>query len=199
VKDLARRARATVRRHPVAADSAIALAFAAAALLGVAAIYDDLRANLAEILESDPSFRLPAAATAVLAMLVMTLPLAGRRRFPLSVCIVVTGAYLISVGVLKVPEPGVTLLAASLAIYSAAAYGHRRFRTLVLGLCVGGILAELARQLYLVNSEIRPLLQSFVLVYNVAVLALPWVAGTVIRSLRESKQELADRAVELQW
>lgn len=197
VTELAGRALASLRRHPSAADATLALLFAAAALLGVAALYDDIRANLVEVRRTDPSFRLPATGTAVLTMLALSLPLAWRRRFPLSVAAIVVGVYLVSVGVLEVPEPGVTVLAGSLAIYSAAAYGGR-FRTPVLALCVGGILAELARQLYFVQSEIRPLLQSFVLAYNAAVLALPWVAGTVIRSLRTSKRELVARAAELQ-
>jgi signal transduction histidine kinase len=198
VKDLVRRARATVRRHPVAADAVVAILFAAAALLGVAALRDDIMANLDQIRASDPSFRLPSTVTSVLSMLGITLPLAWRRRFPFSVLIVAVVGYLVSQSVLKVPEPGVTVLAGSLAIYSAAAYGHRRFRTLVLALCIGGILAEVARQLYFVSSDIRPLLQSFSFAWNVALLALPWVAGAVIRSLRESKRELADRAAELQ-
>jgi len=197
LKDLARRGRALVRRHPFAADAAVALAFAALALFGIAAVYEDIRANLPEIRESDPSFYLPAMSTAVLSMLGMSLPLAWRRRFPLSVAIVVVGVFVVE-SLLEVPEPGVTVLAGSFAIYSAAAYGHRRFRTPVVVLCVGGILAELVRQLYLEAAEIRPLLQSFVLAFNVVVLALPWVAGTVIRSLRDSKRELADRAAELQ-
>ncbi len=180
------------------ADAVLALVFAAAAIVGVAALFDDIRANLDQILASDPGFQLPSTVVAVLTMLGMTLPLAWRRRFPLSVAIVVVGVYVVSQAVFHIPEPGVTVLAGSLAIYSAAAYGHRRYRTLVVMLCVGGILAELVRQLYFVASDIQPLLQSFVLAYNVVVLALPWVAGAVIRSLRESKRELADRAAELQ-
>ena len=47
-------------------------------------------------------------------------------------------------------------------------------------------------------GDISPLLQAFLLAYNAVLFTLPWVLGAVIRSLRESKRELADRAAELQ-
>ena len=42
------------------------------------------------------------------------------------------------------------------------------------------------------------MLQTFLLAYNAVLFILPWGLGAVIRSLRESRTELADRAVELQ-
>jgi signal transduction histidine kinase len=69
----------------------------------------------------------------------------------------------------------------------------------VLVLCLGGVLAEVVRQLFFApgSNDLKPLLQSFALAYNAALLALPWVAGAAIRSLRESKRELAERAADL--
>jgi signal transduction histidine kinase len=101
--------------------------------------------------------------------------------------------------VIGVPGGSITVLAASLAIYAAAAHGRGRFRTLVLALCLGGVLAEQVRQLFFgpASADLGPLLQSIFLAYNGGLLALPWVAGAAIRSLRQSKLELADRAVEL--
>ncbi|MEA2717242.1 MAG: hypothetical protein QOI99_1559 [Actinomycetota bacterium] len=192
MKDLARRAHAAVRRHSTATDAALALAVAAAAIVAVTAISDVTRAN-------NPSAHLPGTVAVVLAMLAISLPLAWRRRFPLTVDLLVTGAYLVSQMVIGVPGGSITVLAASLAIYAAAAHGRGRFRTLVLALCLGGVLAEQVRQLFFgpASADLRPLLQSIFLAYNGGLLALPWVAGAAIRSLRQSKLELADRAVEL--
>jgi signal transduction histidine kinase len=175
------------------ADSALALLAFATGLVSVKATFDVIRAD-------DPSFHLPGTVAAVLVMLGITLPLAWRRRYPFTVVIAVVGAFLVSQIVVELPESSITLLAGSLAIYSAAAYGRRRFRTVVLTLCFGAILAEVSRQLFVSPStqDFRPLLQAFVLVYNAILLTLPWVAGSVIRSLRDSKVELADRAAELQ-
>ena len=192
MNDLARRTQSMVRRHPTAADAALAVVLAAAVLVSVAAIYDDIRI-------ADPSFELPGTAATVLSMLGISLPLAWRRRYPLSVVIAVTGAFLVAQFVVEVPEGAISYLAVSLAIYSAAAHGQRRFRTLVLAVCVGAIVAGLARALFFgAAGDIRPLLQGVILAYNAVLFALPWALGAVIRSLRESKTQLADRAAELQ-
>jgi len=182
-----------MRRHPAAADAALALGFAATALVSVAASYDDLRAH-------DPDFPLPGTVAVVLSLLCTTLPLAWRRRFPCSVAVAVTGTYLTAQVVVEIPEGFVTILATSLAIYSAAAHGRRRIRTLVLTLCLGAVLAALLRSVFLTSesSGIAPLLQGVFVVHHMVQLALPWVAGALIGSLRESKRELADRAAELQ-
>ena len=98
--------------------------FAAAALVSLAAVHDQMR-------HFDPGFHPPGTVAAVLAMLGITLPLAWRRRAPLSVAIAVVVAFLVGRIVVEVAEAAITVLAGSLAIYSAAIHGRRRFRTLV--------------------------------------------------------------------
>jgi len=163
-----------------------------AALVSVAAIYGEIDA-------ADPLFDKPATAAVVLSMLAVTLPLAWRRRFPLSVTIAVVVAFLVGRIVIEVPEASITLLAGSVALYSAAVHGAQRFRTVVLTLCLGAILTEVARELFFVGPPgLRPLAQSFFFAYNAVVLALPWLLGAAIRSLRERERDVADRAAELQ-
>jgi signal transduction histidine kinase len=193
VKDLARRAHVMLRRHPAAADAALALVFATAALISLAAVHDQMR-------HFDPGFHPPGTVAAMLAMLGISLPLAWRRRAPFSVAIAVVGAFLVGRIVVDVAEAAVTILAGSLAIYSAAIHGRRRFRTLVLALCLGAMLAEVAREVFFAASaaDLNPLAQTFLLAYTGVVLSLPWVLGAVIRSLRDHERELADRAIELQ-
>ena len=193
MKDLARRAQAIVRCHPTAADAVLALVFAAAALVSLEAFQDQMR-------RFDPHFHPPGTVAAVLAMLGMSLPLAWRRRAPCSVAVAVVVAFLVGRIVVGVTEGSVTVLAGSLAIYSAALHGRPRFRTPVLAVCLGAILAEVAREVFFAASaaDLNPLAQSFILAYNVVVLSLPWVLGAVIRSLRDHDRELADRAAELQ-
>jgi len=190
VKGLVKRAQAEVRAHPTAADAALAVVLAAAALMSAAAL-------LGEIPADDP--HRPGAVAVVMSMLVVTLPLAWRRRFPLSVATCVTAGFLVGRIILEVPEASMTLLAGSVAIYSAAAHGRPRRRTFVLTACLGAILYEVARELFFVAPPgLKPLAQSFLFAYNVVVLGLPWLLGVVIRSLREREREVAERAAELQ-
>ena len=193
MNDLAKRAQAMLRRHPMAADATLAVLVAAAALVSVEAFYGQIRA-------SNPEFQQPGTAALVASMLGVSLPLAWRRRFPLWVAGAVVVAFLAGRILVDGQEASITVMAGSLAIYSAALHGHRRFRNPVLALCFGAILAEVAREVFFTASaaDLRPLAKSFVLVYNIVLLSLPWVLGVVIRSLREHERDLADRAVELQ-
>ena len=122
---LDKRTRALVRRYPLAADTLLALALAAAALVSLAATYDELPAT-------DTTFSHGFTLAVVASMLALTLPLALRRRFPFSVAVVVVVAFLVARIVVHVPEANVSLLAAWLMIYSVAVHGERRFRTPVL-------------------------------------------------------------------
>ena len=136
------------------------------------------RAFVDDIRTVDPSDDPPSWLAIVLVQLGITIPLAWRRRFPLWVVVIVTATFLVGQSV-EVPEGSISYLAVALAIYSAAAHGERPFRTPVLTICVGAIVAELTRVLFIVPSagDISPLLQTFLLAYN-AVL-LPWGLGAV--------------------
>jgi signal transduction histidine kinase len=190
--DLAKQTQALVRRFPLAADTALAIALAVAALVSLAATYDELPAT-------DLSFSHRFTLAVVASMLALTLPLAWRRRFPFSVAIVVVIAFLIARIVVHVPEANVSLLAAWLMIYSVAVHGQRRFRTSVLALCYSAIVVELVREIFFASYAGGPLLASvFSLLYNMFVIALPWLLGAAIWSLRDRQHKLAAQTVELQ-
>jgi signal transduction histidine kinase len=192
VRTLAGRIQALVRRFPFAADAALAVALAVAALISLAVTYGELP-------PADPTFSQGFTLAVVASMLGITLPLAWRRRYPLSVGVVVVVAFLLARIVVHVPESQVSLLAAWLMIYSIAAYGRRPLRTPVLALCLAAIIAELVRELFFAApTNVAPLAACFTLLYNVVVLALPWLLGSAIRSLRDRQRELAEQTVELQ-
>ena len=194
VRDQTRRAHAVLRRHPMAADSALAIALAVAALVSVKATLDQFGA--------EPSIHQPSTFAAVSSMLGVTLPLAWRRRFPFTVAGVVLVAFLIGrIFVFEIPEvASITTLAGSLAIYNVAVHGQRRLRPLVLTLCLAAVQAEVVRELFFTDlyAGLNALSQSVLLFANTVGLALPWLLGAAIRSLRQRHQELADKTDELQ-
>lgn len=186
-----------LRRHPTAADTVVALVFSAAALVSVHTTF--------ELVRQDPSFVLPAELPLTLSLLAVTLPLALRRRYPLTVACVVIIAFVVGRIMLAPAEPAlpawegyVTVWACWLALYSAVVHRRRtRKTTLVLAALVAVLLGEVAREIYGVLQGL-PLSQGFVLVYNAVVLTLPLVLGAAVRSSREREQELAAQTAELQ-
>lgn len=198
VRLLARRAAATVKRHPTAADTALALVFAAAALVSLHTTF--------ELLRQDPSFDLPDRAPLVLALLAVTLPLALRRRFPVTVAVVVIVAFVVGrvtlapeLEVLPAWELYVSVWACWLALYSAVVHRRKtRLTTLLLAGLAVVILGEIGREIYGGSLEGLPLNQGFQTAYNAFFLAVPLVLGAAVRSLRERERELAAQTAELE-
>ena len=198
MSDLARRVVATLRRHPTAADTVVALLLSAAAIVALSTTF--------ELVRQDPAFDKPATPAIVLAILAVTLPLALRRRFPLSVAGVVIVAFVVgrialapAEKALPAWEPYVTVWACYLALYTAVAHRRKTRRaTLVLAAIVIVLIGEIVRELYGGALEGLPLTQGLVLAYNLAVLALPLVLGAAVRSSRERERELAAQTAELQ-
>ena len=194
-----RRALGALQRHPTATDAVLAVLFGSAALVSMYATL--------ELLRQDPAFHDPSKAKIVLSLLVVTLPLALRRRYPLSVAVVVIGAFVISrntvsTGVPLLPwESIVTVWACWLALYSAVAHGARtRIATLVLGALVVVLLGEIVREVVFDQGgayKDLPLNEGFLLVYNMVFVFLPLALGLAVRSLRDRGRELADQAAEL--
>ena len=188
-----RRALGAVHRHPLAADTALAGAFAVAALVSAVSLSQYLDAL-------NPGFESPTTAAIVVWALLLTAPLALRRQFPLATVLAVVGAFLLARRVLDIDESSVTVMAGTFALYSAAAHGDLRRRTPVLALCVAVIGAQVVTDIYVRAPEAqgRALTQGFTLFYNIVYLALPWALGVAVRALRQRQTELAQRAAELE-
>src|SRR5450755_3699990 len=124
------RAWAWIQSHPAAADAALAVA-----LLGVAVwssrVYTDVYSGA-------PGQ--PDATENIAGLAAVVLPLALRRRAPLTVLLASTAAFIAFVVLLApVVEGSVTVIALSLAVYSAAAHGRARRRDWVCGICLVAI------------------------------------------------------------
>jgi hypothetical protein len=144
VRNLARRAVDWQRRHPTAADAVVAALFTVAGLVSVSV-------SLAAARDLDVRLEQPSTAAVVVTTLAVTLPLAGRRRLPLSAATVVTVAFVVERVLLQSVEPYVTVYSVWLALYSAVVYGRPgRRRRLVLALNVGLLLGEVVRELFFV-------------------------------------------------
>jgi signal transduction histidine kinase len=153
-----------------------------------------------------PEIELPAKPEIVLALLVVTLPLALRRRFPLAVAGAVIIAYVVGrvalapdAPFLPAWEPYVTVLACLLALYSAVVHRRKtRTRNLVLAGLVAILFGETVREIYGGALEGLPLNQAFQLVYASASIAFTLLLGIAVRSLRDRESELAAQTIELQ-
>jgi signal transduction histidine kinase len=129
-------------------------------------------------------------------VLLQTLALVGRRRFPF----VVFAAGVVALGIqglLDLWSPTVAFLAVNVALYSLAAYGDRRLA--VLG--VGGWLALLTLRLVQLVVTAWPqvaVADVFDVVDDYVLLAAAWTLGVGIRQRRLHAAALEDRAARLE-
>ena len=197
----ARRVVAALRRNTLAVDAALA---ALASGLAIVSLYTTL-----ELLRQDPSFHAPAKAGIIVTLLAVTLPLALRRRFPLTVACVddrrVRGrpdrAQSRRAGPAGMggDDHG---LACWLTLYSAVVYGRRTRRTplVATALCVL-LFAEVTREVFFYKGGAYgglPLNETFLLAYNAAFIALPVLLGIAVRAGRDRQRELVAQTSELQ-
>ena len=198
---LARRLTTTLRRHPTAADTALAVLFAAAALVSLAATF--------ELLRQDPAIELPARLPLDLALLAVTLPLALRRRYPVAAASIVIVAFVASRVILSPDVPGLpawesfaSVWACWIALYSAVVHRRKtRLTSLLLAVLLALLAGEIVREVFFHHGGIYrglPLNQGFQVAYNAAFLAWPLVLGAAVRSLRERGRELTAQTAELQ-
>jgi signal transduction histidine kinase len=186
------RTASALRRHPLAADAALAAVLAGAALVSLYGTF--------ELLRQDPSFHEPAKTWIVVSVLATTLPLALRRRLPLAAASTVVAAFIASrlwvapdVPGLSGWEPYITVWATWLALYSATVHGRPRSRAaLAVAVLAAGLFAEVVREIFFADRIFRdlPLNQGFLLAYNAVFIALPVALGAAVRSLLARQREL---------
>ena len=136
----------------------------------------------------------------MLAILATTLPLALRRRFPLSAASAVIAAFIASriwtspdIPGLQAWEAYITVWATWLALYSATVHGQPpRRATLAVGALAAAVLAEVVREIFFADRIFRdlPLNQAFLLAYNLALIVLPIALGLTVRTLLARQAEL---------
>ena len=153
-----------------------------------------------ELLRQDRAFDEPDKTWVVVAILATTLPLALRRRFPLSAASAVIAAFIASrvwtspdIPGLQAWEAYITVWATWLALYSAVVHGQPpRRATLVVGALAAAVLAEVVREIFFADRIFRdlPLNQAFLLAYNLALIVLPIALGLTVRSLLARQREL---------
>ncbi|MEO6605592.1 MAG: sensor histidine kinase [Aeromicrobium sp.] len=196
MSDVARRVVAGVRRHPTATDAVVAGLLAVAAMVSASTTF--------ELVRQDPSIDTPAKPALVVMLLAVTLPLAFRRLYPISVAAAVFTAFILGRIVLSptlaVPawESYVTVWACWLALYTAVAHRAegRRAELAIVGISAV-LLAEIVREIHRGAPPGLPLTLGFTLVYNLLALLLPVVLGLAVRSSRLRQSKLVAQAAEL--
>ena len=147
--------RRLLRRHPTAADAALAAALCRRG------------ARLASTRPSSCCGRTPRSRSRrrpaiVLAVLAVTLPLALRRRFPLAVACVVIVAFVVGrlalapgVAGLAAWEGTMTVWACWIALYSAVVHGADRRTALVVAVLAAVLLGEVVREVFFYGGAYR--------------------------------------------
>ena len=179
------------RRHPFVADIVLAVV-----LFVLALGLNDVGYEAGPLY---PWAELPRYWVAVVALALTMLPLAGRRRFPLT-ALLVGVAGLITTRILHVPEFQLSSIALFFYLYSAGRWGSEERRDAVRLLASIAVLVVLA---WAINEERQFLslglmsTRSYVLASVVGVLGnlvfivAPWVLGNVTRSRAERETDLA--------
>jgi signal transduction histidine kinase len=157
-----------VERHPYATDSAIALVLAGFVLSDVLGSGDYYTASKA--------IYVPAA-------LLMTLPLAWRRKAPLPVAAIVMGALIVeSLTVGSAPTPDSQLVGWLLAIYTVAAHCDR------VAALAGGAMALAAGLIWMGIDDF---------LFPVVVFGGAWLAGRLVRQRDVHAQVAEERSAAL--
>ena len=174
--------------HPIGTDILITLAFAVLALL-------NLYVNFATGAGSS-SF------LAVLLTLLVILPLAFRRRYPLGVLIFMAAA-VITFREYNIPESPFINYALLLAFFNAGAYGQPRFRNWVRAITLGLVIGLLTYSIFFQQqgSDVPTqtiLYQISVILLNVFLFAAAWWIGEVFRTRNQRELELQERTHQLE-
>jgi len=146
-------------------------------------------------------------ALAYLGILGMTLPLTGRRVFPVTTLFVVTAAFTV-IGLQRVPEWIATSIALLVVIYSVGAYAPRwtqRSRVAALSVIAAITVYQLAKADYGAIPELDSSEVALFALFNnstavgvsVISFAIAWILGDAVRRSRQRQAELATRSAEL--
>jgi signal transduction histidine kinase len=188
------RARQWIRSHPTAADTALAAALSAAALVSSHVEIDNLPPD-------GPLHRSPSTVAIIAGVLLVVGPLALRRRLPLTTLIACTAGFLVARIVLDSSDASITAIALSLAVYSAAAHGQARRRNWVCGVSLVAVMGELWRELYVIPMDgLKHVLifQMLTLLVNLALFCAMWALGAALGTSRRRGRELTERNAQLE-
>jgi signal transduction histidine kinase len=130
------------------------------------------------------------------------IPLAFMRRFPLAVLITITVVILVY-RQLDIPEGTFTLYSSLLALFSAGAFGNRKWWTIVRAVSLGTITANLVYLTFLGEqisyTSTAILSQILAILYHLFLFGAAWWIGDIFRARREREDELKQRTIELEY
>ena len=174
--------------HPIGTDILITLAFTVLALLNLYVNWAT-GSGLSSLL-------------AVLLTLLVILPLALRRRYPLGVLIFMAAA-VITFREYNIPESPFINYALLLAFFNAGAYGQPRFRNWVRAITLGLVIGLLTYSIFFQQqgSDVPTqtiLYQISVILLNVFLFAAAWWIGEVFRTRNQRELELQERTRQLE-
>jgi signal transduction histidine kinase len=188
VRGLVSRVHATAAAHQFATDVLFALALA---------FLTGLAAETAIDIALPGTYNPPSTLHWVTVVLALTLPLAWRRAFPLTVLVAVT---VMCYFVTAVEELGMSIIVYWVAVYTAAAFGRPRRSQAMIALSIAAVLAITAARLDYshVGTRAAVIGTAFLLLFQLFFAWAAWLAGNAIAGRRVLETTLRKRADELQ-
>ena len=181
------RVRATLDRHPMRTDAALAVGLFVLALLTLWATRS---------FEGQEWKTGSAVHTALL-----ILPIAWRRQFPSAVLLFMT-VNLVSFQLFDLPYTEWTINAMSVGLYSAGAYGDPRRSNPARAVAVTAYFGVLVHDLFFNVPDDIPgnllLLQTLTLAANAVIVGATWWFGDTVRIRRQRELQLAERTAQLE-
>ena len=182
---------AALGRRRVLTDGVVACVLAAVGLLAVRTGIDT----------APPGYDPPPTAVWVGLTLALILPLAWRRRFPLTVLVAITAVFF-PYRIVDLPDLTVSVVAWWLALYSAGAYGAPGRRDWVRAVNVVAAFGFVAYRLLTFDGALvrGPVLlrNLFVVLFNLVFVTAALAFGNTMARRREYEVALVDRAAELE-
>ena len=180
--------RAAAARHRFATDAAAAAVIAALGVLSAQVVA--LRAQQG-----------PDLVVVTVLTLALILPLAWRRSHPLTVLLIMTVLFF-PYEAAGIGEETMSVIALWIALYSAGAYGERRWRDWVRGVTVAAVLGYASYYVLFTDwavergGEAAFWVGAHELLLDVFLLAAAWVFGNTMAARRAAEADLRERAAQ---
>ena len=139
---------------------------------------------------------------AIILTIVLLVPLAFRRRFPLAVLVIIS-IMIVIYRYLDIPEGTFTAYAFIFALFNAGAYGNRKWRNWIRSFSIVIAVLNLVYMIFYVNDtwsfpRATMVPQLFAILFNLFLFGAAWWIGDIFRIRFDREKQLEERTRQLE-